>query len=166
MSSWSSVSRASSLWPTSSNASVASWPATSNRTSSPPLRAHDKTSACAFWLPRLVVGDGMRWGRRGRGPQRCYLRVLIYELCAVVDLVMDHHEQILLGVVLRDILVRVLLLRHFGGVLEGARALVLARIEWYSRSREPGGRGVRWTWDWDGKWRSDCRRRGRQGLLA
>jgi hypothetical protein len=32
-----SVSRASSLWPTSSNASVASWPPTSRRTSSPPL---------------------------------------------------------------------------------------------------------------------------------
>lgn len=30
-------SRASSLWPTSSKASVASWPATSSRTSSPPL---------------------------------------------------------------------------------------------------------------------------------
>jgi hypothetical protein len=32
------ISRASSLWPTSSKASVASWPATSSRTSSPPLR--------------------------------------------------------------------------------------------------------------------------------
>jgi hypothetical protein len=31
------ISRASSLWPTSSKASVASWPATSRRTSSPPL---------------------------------------------------------------------------------------------------------------------------------
>jgi hypothetical protein len=34
----SKISRASSLWPTSSKASVASWPATSRRTSSPPLR--------------------------------------------------------------------------------------------------------------------------------
>ena len=31
------ISRASSLWPTSSKASVASWPPTSRRTSSPPL---------------------------------------------------------------------------------------------------------------------------------
>lgn len=36
-SSCSSVSRASSLWPTSSKASVASWPPTSSITSSPPL---------------------------------------------------------------------------------------------------------------------------------
>jgi hypothetical protein len=40
--------------------------------------------------------------------------VLIYELCAVVDLVVDDHEQVLLGVVLGNILVGELLVGHFG----------------------------------------------------
>lgn len=40
--------------------------------------------------------------------------MLVDKLCAVVDLVVDHDEQILLCVVLGNILVGVLLGRHFG----------------------------------------------------
>lgn len=38
--------------------------------------------------------------------------MLVYELRTVVDLVVNHHKQVLLGVVLRNILIRVLLLGH------------------------------------------------------
>lgn len=61
----------------------------------------------------MVVGEGPalefldKIGRQN-------LRMLIYELCAVVDLVVDDHEQVLLGVVLGNILVGELLVRHFG----------------------------------------------------
>lgn len=61
----------------------------------------------------VLVGEGPELEFRGNiGRQN--LRVLIYELCAVVDLVVDDHEQVLLGVVLGNILVGELLVRHFG----------------------------------------------------
>lgn len=47
------------------------------------------------------------------------LRVLVHELCAVVDLVVNHHKQVLLCIVLRNILIRVLLLGHFDFGLGG-----------------------------------------------
>lgn len=40
--------------------------------------------------------------------------MLVDKLCAVVDLVVDHDEQVLLCVVLGNILVGILLVRHFG----------------------------------------------------
>lgn len=63
-------------------------------------------------LRRRGNPSGMRWGK----PQpwgRENLRVLVHELPTVVDLVMNHHKEVLLGVVLRNILIRVLLLGHF-----------------------------------------------------
>lgn len=44
-------------------------------------------------------------GRKGgaRGPQGLNLRVLVNELAEVVDLVVDDHVQVILGVVLRNV---------------------------------------------------------------
>lgn len=78
------VSRASSLWPTSSKASVASWPPTSRRTSSPPL-------GCVSLVSYI------------RDPSED-VRVLIDEAGAVVDLVVDDQVEVLLGVVASDLL--------------------------------------------------------------
>lgn len=110
--SWASVSRASSLWPTSSNASVASWPATSNKTSSPPLEAR-KSESVSF-LPSAC--EGLRMGKNWHGhgfpsskEETTNVRVLVDEFAGVVDLIVNHDEDVLLGVVLRNILIRVLL---------------------------------------------------------
>ena len=61
------ISLASSLWPTSSKASVASWPPTSRRTSSPPLHTADLAQS-AFLNSRWV--RMRRDGRRGEGGGR------------------------------------------------------------------------------------------------
>ena len=55
------ISRASSEWPTSSKASVASWPPTSRRTSSPPL-GKDKfqVSVQNVWLGRVQLSSRCR----------------------------------------------------------------------------------------------------------
>jgi hypothetical protein len=96
-SSWASVSRASSLCPTSSNASVASWPATSRRTSSPPLH-----SAGQRFISNTVMGSKK---------VQC-LRVLVNKLARVIDLLVYHEEYVLSCVVLRHVLICVFLLRH------------------------------------------------------
>jgi hypothetical protein len=48
--------------------------------------------------------------------KRSDVRVLIYEACRIVDLVMYNHVQVLLGVVLRDIGVGEFLVGHCGDV--------------------------------------------------
>lgn len=55
---------------------------------------------CGRGRPGIGVSDKI--GRQN-------LRMLIYKLCAVVDLVVDDHEKVLLGVVLGNILVGELL---------------------------------------------------------
>lgn len=45
--------------------------------------------------------------------------MLVNELGGIVDLIVDHHEDVLLGVVLGNILVGVLLGSHFDGSCEG-----------------------------------------------
>jgi hypothetical protein len=50
--------------------------------------------------------------------QRSNLRVLIYEAGAVVDLIVDHEVEVLLGAVLRNLGVGKLLGRHGGCVLK------------------------------------------------
>lgn len=63
------------------------------------------------------IAEGNRSGGLGetRQHRRAFnLRMLIDKLRAVVDLVVDHDKQILLCVVLSNILVGVLLVRHFG----------------------------------------------------
>lgn len=47
--------------------------------------------------------------QKGSTRERHYLRVLVHELGAVVHLVVDHEEDVLLGVVLGNILVGILL---------------------------------------------------------
>lgn len=66
------------------------------------------------------------------------LRVLVYKLSAVVDLVVDDHEQVLLGVVLRDILVGVLLVGHLGLYSLGTKLKEIVEM----RNREGEGGGV------------------------
>ena len=63
------ISRASSLWPTSSKASVASWPPTSRRTSSPPLLDRNRKARVSvsslnlsYFSPLERIG-----GRVGKG---------------------------------------------------------------------------------------------------
>lgn len=54
----------------------------------------------------------MKW-ENSQPSDRENLRVLVNELRTVVDLVVNHHKKVLFGVVLRNILIRVLLLGHF-----------------------------------------------------
>lgn len=61
--------------------------------------------------------SGQRIGRKGRQN----VRVLVDELAEAVDLVVDHDEEVLLGVVLGNVLVGVLLSRHDGRI-ESKRA--------------------------------------------
>ncbi len=104
MTSPSRISRASSECPTSSKASVASWPPTSRRTSSPPLTM--RVSGC-----RRVEGkDGM--GVRCGAGNVC-LRVLINERRGIVDFIVDDDVEIFLGRVLRYFFVGDFLFRHF-----------------------------------------------------
>lgn len=111
------VSRASSLWPTSSKASVESWPATSRRTSSPPLVDHRWVSASVperegrCGEARWHVGDATRRKKEG---SRQNLRMLVNKFGGIVDDVVDDEVQILLGVVLGNVLVGELL-RHLDG---------------------------------------------------
>lgn len=160
-SSWSRVSRASSLCPTSSNASVASCPATSRRTSSPPLRRHVISTATLKYFAEV------NWGRSGRAriviwrsvaakkKKRKNLRMLVYELCAVVDLVVNHHVQILLGVMLRNILIGKLF-RHFD--LTGTTRLY-RWIYKFLGDREGSSRKL------SGQWRRNWTCRGSVGKL-
>lgn len=86
------ISRASSLWPTSSKASVESWPPTSRRTSSPPGCSSTKPGerksgqlnrfAEIDWGLRRIAGESVGGSRRHTG--------------AVVDLVVDDHVQVFL----------------------------------------------------------------------
>jgi hypothetical protein len=81
------ISRASSEWPTSSNASVESWPPTSRRTSSPPLLLH--ISHFCFALDCNAVADtivgvfrnilGEPLGRMCRVDKGADVRVLVNE---------------------------------------------------------------------------------------
>lgn len=71
-------------------------------------------------------------GCRGRELQD--VRVLVDKLGAVVDLVVDHDEEVLLGVVLGNILVRVLL-RHGGRIGLNASKLFKERVK-SKRERE------------------------------
>ena len=115
------VSRASSLWPTSSNASVASWPPTSSITSSPPLLAGAIVSTgfikehASTRKQSLGATNSAGWGEVGDRN----LRVLVDELAGIVDLVVDDEVEILLGVVLGNVVVGQFL-RHFGGFWAGA----------------------------------------------
>ena len=69
------ISRASSLWPTSSKASVASWPPTSSMTSSPPL-----DTCLSLDLLQKERGGMLRAGRDLRGIGRCGERDFDIEL--------------------------------------------------------------------------------------
>ena len=79
----SSSSRASSLWPTSSKASVASSPPTSRRTSSPPLNTHQLLACRGGFC-------GKNLGVCQVALRECNVRVLIDEFAGVVDLVVNH----------------------------------------------------------------------------
>lgn len=64
------ISRASSLWPTSSKASVASWPPTSRRTSSPPLCTISVSISCPCNAIGLLRTGARRRRKRHRRPCR------------------------------------------------------------------------------------------------
>lgn len=91
-------------------------------TSSPPLRHwcqqqekkrwHFHATLALFPLPEKKEGNPTT-GCRGRELKD--VRVLVDKLGAVVDLVVDHDKEVLLGVVLGNILVRVLG-RHGGRI--------------------------------------------------
>ena len=90
------ISRASSLCPTSSKASVASWPPTSRRTSSPPL-------LCVSANPPPQASGRIR-GEESVVNAECHcreierlgdVRMLVYEGGGVVDLIVDDQIQIL-----------------------------------------------------------------------
>jgi hypothetical protein len=104
------ISRASSEWPTSSNASVESWPPTSRRTSSPPLSVNVSgffhvcdRGALVLSKVGVVCIKGRVPGMLLRARKRRHVRVLIDEARGVVDLVVYNNVEVLLGVVFRDI---------------------------------------------------------------
>jgi hypothetical protein len=109
------ISRASSEWPTSSKASVASWPPTSRRTSSPPLYVRYKR--LAIISPRSVfivcdipyekgisrIGNASALiGEEGSRGSGCDIRMLINESRCIVHFVVDDYIEIFFRRVVRD----------------------------------------------------------------
>jgi len=119
------ISLASSLCPTSSNASVASCPPTSNRTSSPPLQivnCQHKSMNSPYWIRYFswcTTWRSRQHFHRNRYPPRTCawgestsqknLRMLVHKSSSIINLVMNDHMTILLRRVCRNLCVRVFL---------------------------------------------------------
>lgn len=135
----SNVSRASSLCPTSSNASVASWPPTSSKTSSPPLFVCREVSRVSNPVhsghPLSSLGPkGPKAGRARKieepgtprdktghleGPRKIDSRVFVDKFGCIIDYVVNNDVDVRFGVVLGNVLVGKLLGRHFLGCCAG-----------------------------------------------
>lgn len=124
------ISRASSLWPTSSNASVASWPPTSSRTSSPPLLSNLTVSRRITRRSAAGIDEDDGWSGGSD------VRVLVDEARGVVDLVVDDEVEVLLGRVFGDVGVGEFLGVRHGAISMSARDARLCVCVWRGQEQQ------------------------------